>query len=220
MEPHAIGNEVTDGQYRVAEGNGPGAYVWWTPAVVPSPDRQMLYIVHADEDKLTTVDFAHRSVTSVEIGPARSWLEQLMALGAGIAYAKTLDGTRKHAVLSSDGTRLYIVGETGKSTQDANQEWQFTQTPLNLQVVDVASGVQIAKVETQANEISLSPDGSQLYLRGWSDSGVPWTDVLDAARLEVVTRLTGRYLSSTDARLNADRRLVFLCNNLDSGVKE
>jgi hypothetical protein len=185
---------IKDGQYQVAEGNGPGAYVWWTPAVVPSPDRQMLYIVHADEDKLTTVDFARQAATTVEIGPARSWLEQFLTLGTGVAHAKTLDGTRKHAALSSDGTRLYVVGETGKSTQDANQEWQFTQTPLNMQIVDATTGVEIAQLETQATEISLSPDGMQVFLRGWDKIGAPWTDVLDTGRLEVVAHLIGRYI--------------------------
>jgi hypothetical protein len=117
-------------------------------------------------------------------------------------------------VLSRDGTRLYVVGETGKSTRDANQQWQFTQTPLKLQVVDVATGVQIAKVETQATEASLSPDGSQLYLRGWSDSGVPWTEVRDAARLEVVTRLTGRYLIPARQR---DGQPILLASDTHTG---
>ena len=185
--------DVLDGQYGESASHEPGQSVWWTPAVVSSPDRRTLYIVHADEDKLTTIDFADRSVTSVEIGPARSWLDRLMTMGAGVAHAKVLDGTRRHGVLSSDGARLYVVGETVKSTQDAHGNWQITQTPLGLAVVDAATGVEMAKLESQATEIGLSPDGSQLYLRGWSDIGVPWTDVVDVARLETTTHLTGRY---------------------------
>ena len=185
---------VLDGQYRQAEGDAPNAWIWHTPAVVLWPDRQELYIVHADEDRLTTVSFARRTVASTRIEPARTWLERLMALGAGAAHAKMLDGTRKQAVLSGDGTRLYVVGQTGQSTQDANKDWQFSQTPLDLQVVDATNGVEIARLETQATEISLSPDGAQVFLRGLEKIGAPWTEVVDTTRLEVVARLSGRYL--------------------------
>ena len=204
--------DILDGQYGEAAADEPGQSMWWTPAVVPSPDRQRLYIVHADEDKLTTINFADRSTTSVVIGPARSWLDRLMTMGAGVAHAKVLDGTRKHATLSLDGTRLYVVGETAKTAKDAQGEWQFTQTSLPLQVVDVASGVEIAKIETQASEISLSPDGSQLYLRGWDTR--PWTDVLDTARLEVVAHLTGRWVIPAQ---QMDGQPILLANDTHTG---
>jgi len=185
--------DVLDGQYGEIASHEPGQSMWWTPAVVPSPDRRAMYIVHADEDKLTTVDFASQVVTGVEIGPARSWLDRLMTIGAGVAQAKTLDGTRKHAALSPDGKRLYVVGETIQSTQDARDRWQIAQTSLDLQVVDAATGIELASIPTQANEISLSQDGAQLYLRGRDETGTPWTDVLDTSRLDIVAHLTGRY---------------------------
>jgi len=185
--------DVLDGQFKHKESDGSETYFAWWPAVVPSHDGQALYIVHADEDRLTTVDFANRATRTVAIGPARSWLDHLLALGAGVAYAKgPVDGTTKQAVLSSDGQRLYVIGQTNSTWQDASGERRLTQTPLGLQVVDATSGVEIAKLDTQATEIDISPDGSRLVLRGGSNMGLPWTEVVDAARLEVVARLDGR----------------------------
>ncbi|HET7087530.1 MAG TPA: hypothetical protein VFL17_02655, partial [Anaerolineae bacterium] len=189
----------------------------WQPAVVFSPERNRLYIVHADDDMLTTVNLAARSVTSVEIGPARSWLDRLMALGAGVAHAKAPNGTLKQAVLSPDGTRLFVVERTGQlwhSPIDTTPSRQFPQTTLGLQVVDTATGVEIARLDTQAVEISLSPDGSLLYLRGWDKVGVPWTEVVDAGRLEVKAHLSGRYL--IPAR-QGDGRPILLASDSHTG---
>lgn len=214
---------IQDGQFQVKASDEPDAWVWWTPAVVLAHDRGSLYIVHADEDKLTTVDFARRVATSVEIAPARSWLEQLLSLGAGAAHAKVMDGTRKQATLSDDGSRLYVVGQNGQSTQDADGRWQFTQTPLDLRVVDVTSGLEIASAPTQAFEIGLSPDphrfgtragDAQLYLRGYDSIGVPWTDVLDATSLEVVARLEGHYVIPARA---ADGQPILLSSDSHTG---
>ncbi len=191
---------VLDGQFKQKDSDGTETYVGWWPAVVPAHDGQALYIVHADEDKLTIVDFANRAARTVEVGPVRSWLEQLLALGAGVAYAKgPLDGASKRAVLSSDGARLYVIGQTTDTFRDSNGEWQFTQKQLGLKVVDVSTGVEIARFDTEATEIGMSPDGPQLYLRGWSEPDqpglmTPWTDVLDIGHLEVVAHLTGRYI--------------------------
>ena len=198
--------DVLDGQFKHKESDGSETYFAWWPAVVPSHDGQALYIAHADEDRLTTVDFANRATRTVaplrlppsergegEGGPARSWLEQFLALGAGVAYAKgPVDGTTKQAVLSSDGKRLYVIGQTNGTWRDVFGGRRLTQVPLGLQVVDAASGVEIAKLDTRATEIDLSPDGSRLYLRGGSNMSLPWTEVLDAARLEVVARLDER----------------------------
>ncbi len=187
--------DVRDGQFKQKESDGSETYFAWWPAAVPSHDGQALYIVHADEDRLTTVDFANRATRTVAIGPARSWLDRLLAFGAGVAYAKgAADGTIKQAVLSSDGKRLYVIGQTNGTWRDAFGGRRITQMPLGLQVVDAASGVEIAKLETRATEIDLSPDGSRLYLRGGSNMGLPWTDVLNASRLETMARLDGHYV--------------------------
>jgi hypothetical protein len=184
---------ITDGQIRLTESDGSESFEWWGPAAVFSPEQQKLYLVHADEEKLTTVDFAQQATGTVTIQPAQSWLEQLFALTAGVARAKALDGTMKSAVISRDGSELYIVGQTSDTWKDDKGNWQFTQTPLGLMVVDAATGVEKARLDNDATELVLSPEGEILYLRGWSENS-SWTDVVDTATLEVEKHLEGRYL--------------------------
>jgi hypothetical protein len=68
--------------------------------------------------------------------------------------------------------------------------WQSSQTLLGLQVIEVESGRKVAGLDTQANGIRLTPDGAHLLLDGWGEQDL-WTEVLDAATLEKVARLTG-----------------------------
>jgi len=185
------------------EGSAASEYegVSWGPAVVFAPDGSALYIVHADEEKLTTVDFVKRTTRAVEIRSPQSWLDRLMALTAGVAHAKTWDWTRKQAVISPDGQWLYVVGETSASWQNANGESQVTQTPLGLQVIEASTGTEIVRRDSEATQISIAPDGTRLYLQGWVKQWTkrelyqePWTEVRDAGSLEVIAHLAGRHV--------------------------
>jgi len=103
----------------------------WSPAVVFSHDGRKLYVVHADEERLTTVDLDARAVHTVEIQVAQSWFERLLALTAGVAEAKSgSQGASKTAALSPDGTRLYVVGYTTEAMRDADGYWQTTEGGL------------------------------------------------------------------------------------------
>jgi hypothetical protein len=185
---------LLDGQLWQETDNSP-AGAFWQPAVVFAPGRGALHIVHANEEKLTTVNLAQRTLHTVEISPKQSWFERLLALTAGVAQAKMVEGTTKRAVLSEDESRLYVVGvahETGES--------------LGLQVIEAESGAEIAKLDTPATEIGIWPSnpppeypgghlrrgtGEQLYLYGWDEAGA-WTDIWDVKRLEPASvRLEG-----------------------------
>ncbi len=166
-------------------------FAYWRPAAVPSHDGHKLYIVHADEEMLTTVDFDARTVHSVEIRAARSWFEELLALTAGVAHAKGgSNGAFKEAALSPDGTRLYVIGRATNSTRDAQGYWQISETSLGLQVVDVESGRKIAGLDREAKAIRTTLDGVYLLLDDW-DGRVWWTEVLDAISLQRVAHLEG-----------------------------
>lgn len=201
---------VRDGQTRLYGSDGSESYAWWGPAAVLSADQQALYIVHADEDVLTTVDFGRRSTKSVEIQPPRAWFERLLALTAGVAQAKMVDGTTKQAALSADGQRLYIAGQTNDTWQDENGNWQFTQTPLGLQVVDVSTGTEIAHLETEGTQLAPSQDARRLFLHGWSQT-TTWTEVVDLESMAIETRLTGRWVVPA-RRLNGEPVLVSAVN--------
>ncbi len=176
---------LVDGLY-VPEGaqNPHEASMWWQPAVVFAAAAQRLYVLHANSNHLTTVDFAGRTVASVAVEPARSWLDRLMALTAGVAEAKVLNGTQKVAVLSADGQRLYAVGYHNSFANE-----QLTRTPLGLQAIDVATGQEIARRDTRASLITLSPDGRYLLLVDWDQQAQ--SEVWSAADLSLVRRLEG-----------------------------
>lgn len=142
---------VRDGYYR-----SEGEEVWWAPALVF--DVSSLYIVHADADELTTVDFARRNTRTVAIEPARSWLERLVLLTAAEAHAKALNGTSKQAVLSADGRRLYVVGRTSTATESEARWRHSTETSLGLKVVDVSNGREISHLATDATGIEWSAE--------------------------------------------------------------
>jgi dipeptidyl aminopeptidase/acylaminoacyl peptidase len=155
----------------------------WTPAVTFSPDRSKLYIVHADADKLTTVDFTARQVHSVDIAEARSWLEALLDLTASKAKAKTRsNGAGKFALLSTDGEKLYVISQKLSATGDVEEQ------ALGLQVVEVSTGRKVASIESDLDTLPPSTDGKQLFLSG-SRGGMEVTDVLDAVTLERITTI-------------------------------
>ena len=189
------GTEDTEAIYQ------PGAAWHFDPGIAFAPDRDVLYVVHGDEDKLTTVDFTTRKVRTVGIHAKLSWLEQLLSLTAGVAHAKGMDGTSKQALTSPDGKNLYVVGSTEAVTKLAKgTNWDFTFTPLGLQVIATADGTLVDKIDTEANSVSLSPDGTHVLLSGWKDSGsygTPWTDVYDTSSGSIVKHLDGLNLIPT-----------------------
>ena len=193
----------------------------WMPAVVVAPDQRKLYIVHADEDKLTTVDLEARAVRSDDLQAAQlpSWFERLLEFTAGVVQAKgAFNGAVKAAVLSPDGTKLYLAGHTTNSSRDTNGNWRFKQISLGLQVIDIAAGRKIAgrdsalssdgapSEDEAATKIGLTPDGTYLWLAGRNEQGA-WTQVVDANSLEPVARLT-QWDIAVSRRLNGQPIIV------------
>jgi hypothetical protein len=171
----------------------PGNGFYLSPGLVFAPKQDLLYIVHADADQLTTVDFSTRKVRTVEIQAQLSWFERLLSLTAGTAHAKIADGTSKQAFLSPDGQSLYVIGVDNASSQDSSGNWEFASTSLGLEVIQASNGMRVERVETDATDLSLSPDGRFLYLRNWGNAqdNVPWTEVFDIKSGRPVTRKTG-----------------------------
>lgn len=78
-------------------------YALWSPAVVFAAEQNALLIVHADADRLTTVDVIARTVRTVEIRQAQSWWERLLAWTAGVAVAKGNDNGQPVLLASQPG---------------------------------------------------------------------------------------------------------------------
>ncbi len=180
-----LGNCETE---NIQEG-GDARFVYWSPAVVFDAELGRLHIVHADEDRLTTVDFLGHSVRTLAIGRAPTLIERLLALTAEVAEAKYWpEGGVKSAVLSRDGSILYVVGQTMALSKNSNGQWQATETPLGLHVVDVNSGHELTFRETDSSWIRISADRRHLILAAAFDDP---TELLEAETLDQVGRVEG-----------------------------
>jgi hypothetical protein len=170
----------------------------WTPAIVLSPDRTALHIVHADSDQLTTVDLQTRTVKQMTIEVAQSWFERLLALTAGVAEAKAaIRGATRQATVSADGTRLYLIGQD--YTTSWNEErgyWDMDSTSLGLKVIDVVNGRILEHRESEASLIGRTPDDAHLLLQEYGQDG-PKTIILDATTLGEVGTIDGYEVLST-----------------------
>lgn len=193
----AILEGVRDGIYpkekpadEKADLHQPGAAVYDLPGGVFAPDRDALYVMHSTMDKLTTVDFVAQKVETVDIHPPLSWIERLLWLTAGVAKAKVAEGTSLRARVSPDGQLLYVVGLKQQFADENSGDLQLESTQLGLQVIQIASGTLLARMDTPATDISISPQGDHLYLHEWKERGST-TEVTSSANLEIITRLQG-----------------------------
>ena len=161
---------------------------FWQPAAAFALDQPMLYIVHADQERLTTVNFAAQSIDTQATTKPLSWIERLLMLTARPVYAKMANGITKQAMLSPDGTHLYVIGTDQHVEAVTDHENEFVQTSLGLTVIDLASRQISAKVETKAQSITVDPEHGRIFLHGWATGDISsllteWTEVLDADTL-------------------------------------
>ena len=179
------------------EGQQLSAY--WNPAVIPSKDGRQLYIVHADAEKLTTVDFAARAMRTTGIQTERSWFDNFLALSADVAKAKGgANGVYKYVVLSPDGTQLYVIGSVMTAARSADNSFlDTTYRVSDLEVIDIQSGRKLAarvmanreEVSEYLHELNLTPDGAHILVVRSDPNNNWWTEVFDAQSLQPVARL-------------------------------
>lgn len=165
----------------------PGTAMYLSPAAVFAPGQNTLYVVHADSDQLTIVDFEAQNVETLEVQAGLNWFERLLSLTAGVAHAKIADGTSKQAAVSPDGQFLYVVGMRSETVEGKYGNWQMNQIPLGLEIIRTRDGSRLERFETDAADLSLSMDGRYLYLRNWTDNA-PWTEIFDLSTRQVITR--------------------------------
>ncbi len=192
---------ILDGSLLVGPKGQEKALVTWSPGLAFVPGSDLLYLVSADENKYTIIDYTNRSVETKDIHPAPvSWLDQLLASTAGTAQARAMWGVQKQVVVSADGGRLYITGQATGTSGGTGQTGQPL-GPLGLDVIDLKTASQSAHLDTKGISIQNSPDGKYLFLRSW-DNGIPSTDILVAGSLEIVAHLPGQSLVITHTFAN------------------
>jgi hypothetical protein len=144
----------------------------WTPAILRLPATDRIVIVHADSDRLTTIDADQRSVETRPITDARTWIDRWMAWGTLPAEAKGgSEGVYRQAVASPDRKSLYLVGREFHAWYDADGMLQMSDEALGLQVIDPVTAIRQARLETNADLVALSPGGDLALLRSWLPSG-------------------------------------------------
>jgi hypothetical protein len=187
---------ILDGSLLVGVKDQEKTLVSWAPGLAYAADKDILYIVSANEEKFTVLDYINRSVETKDIQTqTASWLDELLAQTAGAAQARAMWGIQKQAVLSADGDRLYVTGQATGTQTGANPPEQ-PMGPLGLQVIDLQTDRQTAHLNTRAIDIQTSPDGQFLFLRSW-DNGTAFTDVLRSNSLEIIAHLPGQSLVVT-----------------------
>ncbi|MGD8406010.1 MAG: hypothetical protein PVJ21_20310 [Anaerolineales bacterium] len=183
----------------------PGNAIYYFPGLTFAPGQDNLYIVHAKEDKLTTVDFEAQEYGSMEIQPQLSWMERLLSLTAGVARAKVAEGTSKQVAISPDGETLYIVGQSSELGDEISNGWEIIENSLGLQIVRASDGKRLSRYDNEASDISISYDGQYLFLHGWNqehDSG--WTQIYGTTTNQPVTRIENNTWLVPTRRLNGE----------------
>ncbi|HEX9617713.1 MAG TPA: hypothetical protein VGA03_09855 [Anaerolineales bacterium] len=163
---------VTAGQMRVDTGGAnESPYRMYLPDLAWDLERSLLYLVHADSDRITVVDLAQGEVRrQSDIQPAQSLLERLLGWLSTPAQAKAVPGTEKKAVLSPNGDRLYVVGlRSEMERKEDSQEWDWRQDPLSVQVIATDDLTELQRLDLPVNDLALSPDGNWLLLTGAYD---------------------------------------------------
>lgn len=186
--------DVTSGSWCLegCEGeHGQQLYTIWKPAIVVSPDGGMLYIVHADQDKMTRVSLADGSREDVKIREAQSWIERLLASTAGAALAKGgARGATRLAVISPDGERLYVQSTAMDAELNQDGFWEPADETTLLQVIEAQSGLILAQKPASGYGIRITADGKNLLFGSWTETAVN-TEILSADDLESVASLVG-----------------------------
>lgn len=178
--------------------HGTPLFVDWSPAVVASPDGKLLYIVHADQERLDTVDFDSRVVYSTHIQPETSLVNRFLGFTVRVAKAKGFSsGVAKDAAISGDGKRLYVVTQTTTPIRAEDGAVETVNSQLDIQLLDLPGGQRLDRQEIAVDgtwiavsDVTLTPDGAYLVLNGWND-GNRWAQVFEVERLKPVVHLQG-----------------------------
>jgi len=149
---------VRDGQYLTEEEEeksnpnywDPHIGRWWQPGRVFSRNGDLLYLVHADEERMTTVDFANRRVTARAVEERMGWIEHLLVWSAKPAYAKILNGIQLEAALNYDGSEILVTGRERAYTWDV-----YSEEYLPLRIIEAATG----RLLTTGPEGTITPSG-------------------------------------------------------------
>ena len=131
-------------------------YVMYNPGLAWDLDRKILYIVHADDEKVTVVDLVNGTlIKQTQIRPPQTLLDWVSDSMVPAAEAKGGPWLGARAILSRDGERLYVFSE--------KTEMGLPQA-VELRVVATDGMREINYLDELLTDFALTPDGKSLLV--------------------------------------------------------
>jgi DNA-binding beta-propeller fold protein YncE len=131
-------------------------YVMYNPGFAWDLDRNVLYVVHADDNKVTVVDLVNGTIIKqTKIRPSQSTLEQISDSLAPAVEAKGGPQLAARVILSRDGKQLYVLSQ--KNEMDLL-------TSSDLRVITTDGMREINHLDELLTDFALTPDGKSLLV--------------------------------------------------------
>lgn len=131
-------------------------YVMYGPGLAWDSDHNRLYIVHADDNKVTVVDLLKGTVIKqAHIRPPQSFLEWVSNSLAPAAEAKGGPELSVRVILSHDGERLYVFSQKNE---------MGLLKASDLRVIATNGMREISHLDELLTDFALTPDGKALLI--------------------------------------------------------
>lgn len=131
-------------------------YVMYNPGLAWDLDRKILYIIHADDEKVTVVDLVNGAfIKQVQIRPPQTLLDWVSDALAPAAEAKGGPWLGARVILSRDGERLYVFSE--------KTEMGLLKA-TDLRVIATNGMREISHLGELLTDFALTPDGKSLLI--------------------------------------------------------
>jgi hypothetical protein len=131
-------------------------YVTYNPGFAWDLDRNVLYVVHADGDKVTVVDLVDGTlIKQTHFRPPQSFLAWISDSLAPAAEAKGGPWLAARVILSRDRERLYVFSEKTE---------MGIPKPTDLRVIATDGMREISRLDELLTDFALTPDGKSLLI--------------------------------------------------------
>lgn len=131
-------------------------YVMYNPGLAWDLDRKVLYVVHADDDKVTVVNLANGAlIRQTHIRPRQPLLEWISDTLTPAVEAKGGPWLGTRVILSHNAKRLYVFSEkTDMGLPEA----------VDLRVIATNGMREISHLDELLTDFALTPDGKSLLV--------------------------------------------------------
>ena len=131
-------------------------YVMYNPGLAWGLDRKVLYVVHADDNKVTVVNLANGAlIKQTHIRPRQPLLEWISDTLAPAVEAKGGPWLGARVILSHNAKRLYVFSE--KTEMDLPEA-------VDLRVIATNGMREIGHLDELLTDFALTPDGKSLLV--------------------------------------------------------